>query len=78
MSNPGSESSVALFHQSHFDWTKQRARTRPTPKIESQTSGRPLVRDSLRHRCCEIDSLSYALPYFLQPRPGIGTVNYAP
>jgi hypothetical protein len=46
--------------------------------IECHKSGPELVRDSLRHGRCEINSFPDTLPDFLEPRSRIGAVNHAP
>ena len=45
--------------------------------IRCHKSGRELVRDSLRHGRCEINSFPDTLPDFLEPRSWIGAVNHA-
>ena len=69
--------SASLFFTNHTLTGRNSRHERGRRQIECHKSVRPLARDSLRNGR-EIDSLSYALPYFLQPRPGICTVNYAP
>jgi len=46
-------------------------------QIECQKSGVAWVDDSLRHGCREVESLSYALPYFLEPCSWIRAVNHS-
>src|SRR5271166_4710892 len=74
--NPIFRPSPTFFHQPHFVWEPDHSSQGPGPK---RMSGKcvGIVRDSLDSGRREIDSLSYALPYFPQPCSRIGAVNHA-
>jgi hypothetical protein len=62
-----------------YTLTGQSRRYAEIPRyIECHKSGYELVRDSLRHGRCEINSFPDTLPDFLEPRSRIGAVNHAP